>query len=345
MRLSKTSQFLWLCFLFMVILYLASFLQGAYEGYELFPDKKTLIVKDKKKIPISELSGLFYNHQTRDLFAVGDREASFMKINLTPQYELGQEQEFSFSDELLTRYAPCQSKHIPECQRTVRKLTSQWEAIFQISPDQVFLFHEQFSTGFLYSLTNRNILARINFDSYELSPTPQQRQKSTLDTSNALGEGLLLLSNLHFLVAKERFPASIVEFSQDQKAQPEGYRPDLRTPSQTLGTETYHPIHTWELPREFNHCDLSEVALDSKQELYLLSQECQWIGKVLPFDGQTSHISFSEIWRLPAFLKKAESFVILDETHFLVGDDHASAKKENLYLLSKPHPAPHLASQ
>jgi hypothetical protein len=66
-----------------------------------------------------------------------------------------------------------------------------------------------------------------------------------------------------------------------------------------------------------------------------MSQQCRWIGQFKELSLSKNHATFSKLWSLPSQLSNTESFVIIDEQHFVVAEDKRSVHSPNVFLLRK----------
>lgn len=326
---------------FAFILYLATFLDGAYEQYSKASDNQ-LVVVNSTNLPITELSGLFLNHSSKELIAIGDNSATVSVAHIDDNLQLAIQPNININPAILNQFALCDSDQIPECHRLKKKHTSQWEAIAAVYPSNIYLLNEQLSTIFIYNKELNKISSVINLESYELNKA-NLRERITVDQANAMGEGFVLLKNGHILVAKERFAPTLVEFAPERNQTPLGYQSKLILPSDmafpladnNAHRHIFYPIKVWKIPSKFRHCDLSELSASATGELYLLSQQCQWIGKLNNLDPTAQEVSFKEFWSLPKNFKQAEAFVVWDEKTFIVGEDLQSEKRANLFILMR----------
>ena len=128
---------------------------------------------------------------------------------------------------------------------------------------------------------------------------PDRYEKSAR-TSNSLGEGFVPLADGRILVAKEKFPAAIIEFgAQDGKAR--GYDPRQlpRSKAQAEAVRTLYPLQYWHLPKSGNkHCDLSDVTHDDEGTLYAISQVCRRIYQLAALDPRDEQLQIVQSWQV-----------------------------------------------
>jgi hypothetical protein len=338
---SKRVRLFLLVAAFGVIMFLATFLDGAYENLH-FSGKANLTIEQEITLPLREISGVYLHRTSRDekggeLFAIGDNVAR-LGIAHFDGHTLQEPRFLDFTSPLVQRFAPCQSAQVLECGKIVKDLTSQWEAVAVDGAGKIFLLHERYASIFVLDKKAEHLEATINLASF----TPQHaspRGRVAIDKDNALGEGFILLNNGHLLVIKERFPPSLVEFGAPG-SQAKGFSPEMvLKPEEEFivapGTQTLEPLHVWNLEDRFRHCDLSELVASNEGVLHVLSQQCRWIGRLDTLSLENQIAVIAQQWHLPAKLGFAESLAIIDKDTFLVGEDKRSQRNPNLFVLRK----------
>ncbi len=326
---------------FVVIMLLATFFDGAYDNLRL-SSKADLAITREFTIPLREISAMFWQRPQQQggsgkLFAVGDKFARLGVVDFNGR-RLGRQEFWDFTPALIKRFAPCVSPEIQECHKAVGDLSSQWEGIAVDGLGKLFLLHEKFASIFVLSPDAGKLLGVMNLSGFfpKARGTPGQMPHNR---DNALGEGLVLLNNGHFLVIKERFPPAVVEFGRAGEA-PQGFSADLALAASKdfpLSEEnvSYEPLQLWRLEDHQHHCDLSELTSSAAGELYVLSQQCKWIARLSQLRPQGKFAKLSRKWYLPEQLSAAESLVVVDEQSFLVAEDRRSLHKANVFLLHK----------
>lgn len=327
---------------FVLILFLAHFIDGSYEHYRPLADELSIV--KSSRIPLREISGLQLRMDRGDrdeatLLSIGDRFATIAKsvVDLK-DLEMHSTDLIDFSKPILDRFSVCSSDHIPGCKKHYESISSQWEAIASDSSGDIFLLHEQLATVIVYDPAKRRINSVINFESFDAGgPGSRGRKRSTLKSGNALGEGIILLANGHILVIKEREEPTLYEFGLAGETA-SGYSSDLHLGETgqfpKLGDKvSMIPLKRWRLPSNLRSCDLSELTADKEGSLFLLSQNCQWISKVALPGVDQIELAVVKQWHLPRKLRRAEALAVLQEGRFIVAQDHKSQSKENLFFL------------
>ena len=324
---------------FGVIILLTYFLDGAFT--RLDDDSTSLIERYSSRLPIIELSGLFLDRQQGKLYGIGDADSNIAIADFNLDSGVSSIETLDLSQAIVDALAPCNSLDIPECARLVKGLTSQWEGIsVQDKGQQILLLNEQLSTIFAIDRQNLEIRSLLNLHSYALGDT--SRRRVSIDQANALAEGFVMLTNGRMLVIKERYPASIVEFAREEGAAAHGYRPGMQLPSTQRavgfegGRSSWFPTKRWRAPAGYENCDLSELTTDHHGQMFLLSQSCRWIARIAPLASEDSTFQLSRLWQLPKKIQYAEALVVIDDHHFMVGEDLKSLLAPNLHILAIP---------
>lgn len=327
---------------FATILFLSRFLEGAYGSYA--PRENELKLTQEVNLPLREISGLYLDHHSPDgelktMYSIGDKYAQLgrSKVDFTTG-KIVENEVIDFTASIVNQFALCSSNRVPSCKNHSDDLTSQWEGIAADGAGNLFLLHEQFATVFVYAVKQNKFLSAINLESFTLSEK-KNRKRAGEKHLNALGEGIIPLKNGHFLVIKERGRASIIEFGPEGE-EAEGFDPALGYfPGEEHQVknfkESYRPLHIWTLPKTYKSCDMSEINQDENGNLYLLSQQCQWIAKVDKLSPRFGKVHFNGYWSIPRKIQNAESFVVVEDSkRFVVAEDKKSTKANNLFFLS-----------
>lgn len=299
------------------------------------PAKGQLLeIESSYRLPLRELSGLHVrqlNGETQ-IYGVGDKKAKIVVFNL----ENKTVRKINFESSLRQKFTLCSSAKSRNCAKVLKRLYSDWEALRVDESGYVYLLQEHSESLVILNPEMDEVLSVVNFDL--LSAFPKSLEKSSKKfQSNSLGEGLVLLNNGHFLVAKEMNPISLVEFGPaDQRASginSETFlnKGDFKRPNSLR--ESYKALHYWDLAGN-SKCDFSDIAY-AKGQLYVLSQKCQ---QIFVFDRlNTSHKSMTQVdtFSLPRAIKNPEALAILKDGRMIVGSDVRS-KKKNLFVLKNP---------
>ena len=167
------------------------------------------------------------------------------------------------------------------------------------------------------------------------------------DDPSSRGEGLVLLRGGRLLVAKEKRPSALIEFS------PVGLPPqglssnDFLGPDEAWDSPTGHVEFTatsvWPLHGRSAHDirDISGLAVASDRSLWLLSDKSRAIAR-LRFDRPLAAVTgmieeFDEVWRLPKHVIKPEGAAALDDARVLVAMDTGSTTANGL-IVKRPTP-------
>jgi hypothetical protein len=341
---SKKNRLLLLLFSFAGIMYLATFLDGAYENIRLSTKINLEIVREFD-LPLREISGMYLHPAAKPgapatLYAVGDNAARLGIMDFNGE-QVSNQRFIDFSAPILERFAPCRSDEIDECHKLVKALSGQWEAVARDGAGKIFLLHEKFASLFVLDPLATHLRGVINLSSF-VPKGEAVLGRVSLHKDNAMGEGFLLLKNGHMLVVKERYPPSLIEFGPEG-SHAEGFSPQLilgkdESFAVAAGQTSYEPLHLWNLEDKYRHCDLSELVASSEGELHVISQQCRWIGTFAPLSLQEKTAPITQLWHLPHQLGAAESLVIVDGEHFLVAEDRKSHARPTVFLLKKGIP-------
>jgi uncharacterized protein YjiK len=174
-----------------------------------------------------------------------------------------------------------------------------------------------------------------------------ERDKTTLDWQsvnslvdgrvdiNSLGEGVIVLSKDHLLVALEKSPTAIVEFGP-KGDDPRGYSSGDRNTSEFDPPKELVALKAWKV--DDDHApDLSELTIGPDGALWGLSQQSNEIvrfeGTLKPSEERASvkdHVS------LPSKIKGAEGLTF-DGKRPIIARDRSSNDSTNLYILEALH--------
>jgi hypothetical protein len=276
-------------------------------------------------VPLREVSGLGQRrHSGRDVaevLAVGDNEFTLVLADIDSVAGDG----FQSVDLRKVMGHPAASKG------------SEWEAadgdatgrvfILQESPARVFVLNGELdSVAHVIDLRlDRHERAKLNWDA----------------SSNARAEGLVLLTNGHLLVAKEKDPPLLIEFGPSGE-HAEGLAPELvfsrlgEFPLQGDRRSDFSLLSFWRLESETSRRigDISDVAAGPDQRLYLLSDEFRCIARLDPsLTASRAGLGVTELWELPEGLRQPEGLVIRDDMAPIVAIDK-DVPSENLFVLA-----------
>lgn len=278
-------------------------------------------------VPLREISGLSKSNQ--HIFAVGDDEPLLAVLQLAGDM-LEMRQTINFTAPLWHNYFLCPRIHNNICRSLAGVINKQWEGLYyEAGTDTIQVLQESTGSIFVFNRAMDRILSRTMLDFF-----PDRYEKSAR-TSNSLGEGFVPLADGRVLVAKEKYPAALIEFgAQGDTAQ--GYDPRHPPPAKTYAEtiRTLYPLHYWHLPGSAGQrCDLSDVTHDDEGTLYAVSQTCRRIYRFAPLDPRDEQVQVVQSWHINARIKAPEALVVLTPQLFLVAADVKNSR-DNLWLLS-----------
>ena len=178
-----------------------------------------------------------------------------------------------------------------------------------------------------------------------LTAPPGSPLHGDFDDSSSRGEGLVLLRAGRLLVAKEKDPQALVEFSPPGVAARGLSREDFLDPDESWsapeGAVDYLATAMWRLVGSAAAAlaDISSLCVAPDRSLWLLSDKSESVGRLamstalLP--GGPEIAELDEVWRLPKKVTKPEGMVFLDERRLLVALDTRS-KKDNAIVVEPP---------
>ncbi|MEK7857473.1 MAG: hypothetical protein AAB288_15395, partial [Acidobacteriota bacterium] len=243
-------------------------------------EEKKLTIQEKRSIPMREISGIatiVKDGETRIVLVGDSRPHLFLHGGES------EEEELSFRKALLDRFSLCQDEDFEECEKTIKKLTRNWEALATDGEQRFFVLQEHSQSILVLDRSAQTIQKAIHFNFAEAFPEDIAKGSKKF-RKNALGEGMLLLKKGHVLIAKESVPTAFVEFGPEGDA-PLGVNPLTVLPKNEafqLSGDGLHiklkPLHTWML-NAHSKCDISDLALDKDKKLLVLSETCQTISR------------------------------------------------------------------
>lgn len=256
------------------------------------------------------------------LLAVGDSSAQLVVFGLRGR-ELTVDRRIDLTSTLAENFSWCPHSFSRACRTVAKILYRQWEGIyFHADSDEIFLLQENTARVLVFSGDLR--LSRQLMLNFFPDDNPKR------DHDNSLGEGLVVSGSDHLLVAKEKFPASVIEFAPQGEAA-HGYR-RYSPVQQRASKQTLVPVHSWRLP--VRGCDLSDLVIDRLQVLYGLSQSCRQIYRFAPLAIDVDQLTITATWNIPSrSAKNPEALVVIDEGLFLVASDEKQ-HGNNLILAS-----------
>lgn len=212
---------------------------------------------------------------------------------------------------------------------------SQWEAVAGDGRGSVFLLAEADARVFVLDAG----LARVTH-TFQIEIPRRHPLRSAWDRdANSRGEGLVLLSNGHMLLVKEKDPVAILELAPEGEPAA-GYRAELALqggafPVPRGATTTLVPVHHW-TPKDSQEAllpDVSELAVDPEGRLLLLTDQGRAIARVeKELRPDEDRIDVKGLYRLPSSVDKPEGLVFASERPLVAVD--ARDPGESLFTLA-----------
>ena len=268
-------------------------------------------------VPLREISGL--SRAGEYILAVGD-DAPLLGVLQLVDGELQFMHNIDFTAPLWHNYLLCAQLHNSICRSLAGIITKQWEGLhYEPSTDTVHVLQESTGSIFAFNRAMDRIVQRTQLDFF-----PERKEEKFARRGNSLGEGFLPLTDGQVLVAKEKFPAAIIAFGEQDEAAPTAM-PQVRT---------LYPLHYWHLPPAAGKdCDLSDMTRDEQGVLYGISQVCRRIYRFARLDRRDQQLQIVQSWFIGARVKAPEAVVVIAPQVFLVASDVKHAH-DNLWLLA-----------
>lgn len=309
-------------------------------------DAGSLKVVEATTLPMHELSGASLRQGADggfEFIGVSDSKPELLRAQVDERGLLSPASitKGDFGATLVERFSLCRTTASDECADQIETLTTQWEAVATDGIGRVFVVQETTSNVLVFDPSLKNVVAVLSFDLF--LRRDGVHTKPGKKGVKSLAEGIILLKNGHVIIAKESFPASLVEFG------PAGHEPvglsaaTLLSADEPFAVDTAAgatarvnlvPLASWQRAGESGKCDQSDLATDDEGKLYVLSQKCGNISVYAGLDPTDSHVVPAGLWGLPPKVKNPEALVILPAGRFLVGSDIKS-DKPNLFLLEE----------
>lgn len=302
-----------------------------------------LEIQSKIKIPLKEISGLVATQENEgySFYAVGDKQAKVAKVKLSTKNKIKSHELYDFEDILIDKFHICHSNLGTNCRRMHDFLTTDWEAITTDHKGNLFLLQEASGNIFVFNneLSKLKLLIHLNFDQYLKGSSYGYEQ-------NSLGEGIILLKNGHFLIAKEKHPIALIEFGpKGDKAygiNKNTILPKEETfslPKELKGKKSivFEQLKIWTMGDRAK-CDASDLTTDSDGYLYVLSQKCKKISIYKSLSVDNNSLKPNHIYDIPRKIKNPEAITLLPNKNIVIGSDRKN-KKSNIYLLKRPLPS------
>ena len=278
-------------------------------------------------LPIVEASGLavrFVDGRAQVL-VVGDQDARVATGSYIPDVGIAAWRTIDLSA-------------IPEWPLLARD--SQFEAIAVDGGSIVTILREDPPVVLVADTASAKLVAEIR-----LVAPPESPLHGKWDDPSSRGEGLVLLRGGRLLVAKEKQPRALVEFTpKGVKAQGLS-RDDFLDEGEAWdapdGDVEYVATAMWRLcgPAKDALRDISALGVGHDRSLWLLSDKSRSVARLSldtplrPSDDKIRDLQ--EIWRLPRHTKKPEGIAAVDEDHVIVAMDTKSMF-DNGILVRRP---------
>ena len=273
-------------------------------------DGDWLQISAKYQVPMREVSGIA---QLDDkIYIVGDSDPELAILDFATLEVL---QHIDFADLLRERFSLCINAQNNICKTMLKNLGTQWEGI-HVSSDGIALLQENTGSVLIFDLQVTTIKGHLLID---------YRGDAKIKTNeNSLGEGIILLNDGNILIAKEKLPTAIMEFTAQKQSHQDGF---IRKEMQA--------IHTWQLTSEDKQCDLSDITRDPNSGIiYGISQTCHSIYKFKTLHKDDDELTVEQRWRIPDEVTAPEALLVTRDGKFIVCSD-ISQIRDNIFVLEK----------
>ena len=299
---------------------------AAFAGDESADDEgSTLRVLRTFFVPVKEISAMVRGGEN-EILVVGD-DAPMLGIVTITDEELELTQTLNFTRTLWQKFYLCPGAQNDTCSELSRTITSEWEGIYYYPQSKEIALMQE-STGSV--LTFNRSMKQI--DAHTVLDFMLKTGKGS-NSSNSLGEGFLPLASGRMLVAREKFPAAVVEFGALGES-PNGYQAKetkLASSSVDVANDdgkmrnVLYPLHNWYLRVASRDpdtdCDLSDITVANNGKLYGISQVCRQIYRFDDLSPRDDELQVVEKWNLPEQMNTAESLIVIKNGVFLVAVD------------------------
>ncbi|MBX3211901.1 MAG: SdiA-regulated domain-containing protein [Labilithrix sp.] len=269
-------------------------------------------------LPIVEVSGLGQRRVSgvTEYLAVGDASTTLVSFSVEPGDHVADVRTHDLS-------------------RLFGKRASQWEAVAGDGAGRVFVLAESTDTLSVIAPDLTRVTHRFRI----AIPKKHELAAAWKAEANSRGEGLVLLSNGHVLVAKEKRPSAVVELGPKGSVA-EGYRPELALgdrafPLPEEGDGDLVPLAHWLLKDKDTRLlgDVSDLAVDAEGRLFLLSDQGRAVARVeRTLDVGESKIDLKAVYSLPPRVAKPEGLTFADGRAF-VATDGKDVRADALFAL------------
>ncbi len=251
-------------------------------------------------LPIKELSGLAVRADATgvELLAIGDKNDTLVRA----------------------RWHHHELREVSSTQLDIAG-NGQWEGIAADASGRVFLLRETPPSIVVMSAGLDAVVAELKLDA-------DARVEGWTSEENSRGEGLIVLSNGHFLIAKEKKPPLLVEFGPAGEPAT-GVTEALLAGAPTLASSgTLVPLAIWAIDESLA-TDISDLFV-GEGILFALSDDSRVILEFeLPRPGE--ELVHRERSKLPEEVDSPEGLVVL-EGRPVVGIDQKKLGVDNLFV-------------
>lgn len=275
-------------------------------------------VQGTLSIPMAEVSGLGLRGE--QLLALGDSTYGVAVGTFTDKKHTKASFELLDLEPLLGNY--------------VQSAGSQWEAVASDASGRLFVLEENPGRLFVFDAAGTALehVATLRVPD-TFGATAREWEKE----SNSRGEGLVLLSNGHLLIAKEKDERALLELGPAGDA-PQGYQRSL-----AIGTRGTFPLPSgaeselvvlavWSVGKPNKLADLSDLAVDAEGTLYVLSDQGRVYGQLVdPISADDDHVDIDDVVKIPSS-DKPEGLTFLASGQAVVASDQKSQKGNAVVL-------------
>ncbi len=319
----------------LTLLGLMFFFSLTYQFQQSYAGKTApFLIEYRSIVPLKEISGLTVHPASkgRQISFITDRKADILSY-LQPE---GKSIRKSFGPMLLEKSQTCRDTEFRICDEERRKLTANWEGLALDGKGRFFALQEHTQQLLVLDPGLNHVEKILQFDFSE-SFDPLWRLRPEKLSQNSLAEGLLLLNNGHFLLAKEKDPMLFVEFGPDGDT-PLGVHPDtvlgkqetFEIPTSSDLRVRYKALASWPISAN-GKCDISDLAVDDKGQLLALSETCLQITRYgeLPVGGKAEAQQYLP---LPPEIRRPEALAVEGDAWY-IASDLSSKRQYNFYIL------------
>jgi hypothetical protein len=282
------------------------------------------------RLRLGEVSALCVRHDSRhgdELLAVGDEDYVVLTARLRGD-ELEDQGHHKLGDVLEKKLRETGSK-------------SEWEAMATDGEGRVFVVREDTATVVVFS---RGLRKQVHAIDLQVEQGPDRRARLLLEGDNRGPEGMLLLTEGHLLVVKQRKPVLLIEFGP-RRDNPLGWgkqahlrREDAFELSDGGRTKLF-PLRSWKLHRDHEEVveSANDLALDDEGRLHAISSRSRCVYDLVPGSDDDA-VEAPNRWRLPddieaSGVRKAEGLAFEPTGRPLVALD--SRKGDNTFRLER----------